>query len=105
MVNDKWKKFMQKSELVDIGDGEIVTVFGLSFKEVGEMTKYHESKDYAGAMAFLLETTLRKAPEVDDVDVQGLIDGLSSEVGMKLVQKVQELSGLGGDEKKEVGAN
>lgn len=99
-MNEKWRKLTVKTELVQISDELAVTLSGLSFKELGRLAGYQDRKDFEGAMSFILFTSLRKALPHDgpdaasDEEIQNLIETFSGDVGAKIVQKVQELTGL-----------
>lgn len=97
MVSDKWKSLMAKSEKITI-DGQEMTIYGLNFTELGDLSKFHNAKDNVGAMEFLLKRTLRKAPEVADEDVEPMIEGIGIDKATEIVQAVQRLSGISEEE-------
>lgn len=95
-MNEKLKKLVVKSDSLKLNDDMEAMIYGLSFKELAHLAQYQDSKDMEGAMTFILSTTLKKSfPELTEDELSSLLGSISGEVGFAIVNKVQELTGLG----------
>lgn len=100
MVSDKWKKLAAKDESIVV-KGENITLKGLTFTELTELSAFEDRKNRSGAMNYILRVTLEKAPEVDDADIPWLLENIGAEAAVEILSKVQEISGLSDSSDKE----
>lgn len=103
-------KLKAKKGEVTLSDNEPLVVKGLTFPELTNFAEFAEKKETKGALNYLLEVTLRKAfptkeedPEngMTDQEILDDIKELNGDDSFLIIQKVQDLSNLGGDKKKE----
>ena len=100
MMERSLDKLRIKTKDVDVGEGIIFQIQGLSFPDLAEFGTVAEKQGNAKAATYLLKTALRRAitkEEVPDDKLDEFINTLSSDVAIKVITAVKELSGL--DEK------
>jgi aminopeptidase N len=101
-MNEKWKKLAVKTEIIQLTEDISIPVSGLSFKELGRLAQFQDSRDFEGAMDYLLYVTLRKSipqDEMNEEELRVFLTQISGEKGAMVAKKVQELTGLSTPEK------
>ena len=108
MVN-KLQALRAKPESLEVIEGLNLDIKSMTFPETAHFAELADSKKTEDALNYLLFVTLRKAiPTKEENQDEGMTDEeIKAEVevmdgmrAMKIVKKVQEMSGIGADSKK-----
>src|SRR4030042_2886186 len=98
------EKLRVKSKVIDI-EGMEFKITGLSFPELAKFANIVDKDSTENAVSYLLKKALRKATSkeeiVDGQPFDDFVNGLSSDVAVKIINTVKEVSGLDTESKEE----